>query len=112
MKNKIDKINYSLILFLPFFIITGPAIPDIVITLIGLSFLYFLFFYNYFNNIFYYRWVLFSFIFWLFLLIISFFSENTYLAYRDSIIFIRILLIPVFIYFWILVELIIGQTSH
>ena len=33
-----------------------------------------------------------------FILFISFFSQNKYLAYRDAVIFIRILFIPIFIY--------------
>ena len=43
-----------------------------------------------------------SILFCIFLIFISLFSENKFLAYKDALIFIRILLIPIFIYFWIL----------
>ena len=39
MINKVEKFSFFLILILPFSLITGPAIPDISITLIGLCFL-------------------------------------------------------------------------
>ncbi len=102
MKTYITNFSFFLILILPFFLITGPAIPDITISLTGLFFLCFLVFGNQFSEIYNNKWVLFSLIFWLFILFISLFSENKYLAYRDAVIFIRILFIPLFIYFWIL----------
>ena len=104
MINKVEKFSFFLILILPFSLITGPAIPDISITLIGLCFLSLLFFNKQFSNIYTNHWVLISIFFWFFLIFISIFSENKYLAYRDAIIFIRILSIPIFIYFWILNE--------
>ena len=85
--------NFStfLILILPFSLISGSAIPDISISLIGLFFLYLLLFEKKFSEIYKYNWVLISLIFWLFLLFISFFSQDKKLAYIDSIIFIRFL---------------------
>mgnify|MGYP001196296159 CR=1 FL=1 len=100
----ITNFSFFLILILPFSLISGPAIPDISISLVGLLFLCFLSFEKQYFKIFKDKWVLVSIIFWLFILFISFFSENKYLAYRDAIIFIRILSIPIFIYFWILNE--------
>ena len=101
MINVIEKISFILILILPISLITGPAIPDISITLVGFIFLI-IFYKKYFTYIFSHKWALVSIIFWVFLIFISIFSENQYLAFRESIIFIRILLIPIFIYFWIL----------
>ena len=100
----ITNFSFFLILILPFSLFSGPAIPDISISLVGLLFLCFLSFEKQYFKIFKDKWVLVSIIFWLFILFISFFSENKYLAYRDAIIFIRILSIPIFIYFWILNE--------
>ena len=104
MINKVEKFSFFLILILPFSLIAGPAIPDISITLIGLCFLSLLFFNKQFSNIYTYYWVLISIFFWFFLIFISLFSENKYLAYRDAFIFIRLLIIPIFIYFWILTD--------
>ena len=98
----ITNFSFFLILILPFILITGPAIPDISITITGLFFLFMLLFRNEFTEIYKHKWVLISIIFWIFILFISLFSENKYLAYKDAIIFIRILFIPIFIYFWIL----------
>ena len=42
MINIIEKYSYVLIIILPLSLITGPAIPDISISLIGLCFLCFL----------------------------------------------------------------------
>ena len=102
MTNIIEKFAYFLILIIPIALITGPAIPDISISLVGISFL--LIFYlkkdlTYKNTE---MWVKISLIFWIYLIIISLFSENKYLAYRDAIIFIRIILIPIFLYYWLL----------
>ena len=102
MINKIEKFAYLLILILPLSLIAGSAIPDISITLVGLYFLSLLFFKKRFLDIYTYKWLLISIFFWLFLIFISLFSENKYLAYRDAIIFIRILFIPIFIYFFVL----------
>jgi len=96
-----DYFFISLILILPLTLITGPAVPDISITLTGIYFILFVSFkYDVLkllkNNL-----VYLTIIFWIFLLLISIFSENKILAYRDSTIFIRILLIPIFLYYWI-----------
>ena len=99
---RITNFSFFLILILPFSLISGPAIPDISISLIGLFFLCFIILRNEFSEIYNNKWVFFSIIFWLFILFISLFSENKYLAYRDAVIFIRILSIPIFIYLWIL----------
>ena len=100
----ITSFSLFLILILPFSLITGPAIPDISISLIGLFFIYFLLFEHRFLEIYTYKWVLISFVFWFFLLFISLFSQNKYLAFSDAIIFIRYLFIPIFIYFWLLID--------
>ena len=106
MNYKIKNLLSYLVLILPITLISGPAIPDITISIVSIYFIYLLFNKNFLlNNIIFNRELIyFSFFFWFFLLFVSLFSENKYLAYRDSIIFIRILLIPIFLYFWILSE--------
>ena len=97
MINYISNFSIFLILVLPFSLIAGSAIPDISITLIGLFFLFFILFRSEYSKIYTHKWVIFSFIFWFFILFISLFSQNKKLAYIDSVIFIRFLLIPIFI---------------
>jgi len=102
MINRIENLAYFLILIFPLSLITGNAFPDISITFVGLIFISLFFFKKKFTDLFTHKWILISFVFWLFLIFISLFSENKYLAYRDALIFIRIILIPIFIYIWIL----------
>ena len=103
MINKINFFSYFLILILPITLISGSAIPDISITLISFFFIIYLIFDKKFELL-QQGWIRLSIIFWLYLQISSLFSENIYLAYKDSLIFIRILLIPIFLYCWILVK--------
>ena len=102
MIQRIEKLAYLLILILPFSLIIGSAIPDISISLIGLFFLSLLFFKKKYQDIYTHQWILVSILFWFFLIVISLFSQNKYLAFGDAIIFLRILFIPIFIYVWIL----------
>ena len=104
MIKKIEFFAYILILLLPISLITGPAIPDLSITLIGIYFIGLIIIKKQYQEIFTKKWVIISICFWLFLIFISLFSENKYLAYRDSIIFIRYLLIPIFMYFWLITD--------
>ena len=97
-----DYFFKSLIVLLPFTLITGPAVPDISITITGIYFI-FLFFYkkiirqNIKNEI-----ILYTIFFWILILIISFFSINKFHSLQEAIIFIRILIIPIFLSLWIL----------
>ena len=100
----IDKINTLFIFFiliLPLSFITGPAIPDLTIVLAGIFFLFYIFIKKTYKKIFQEPLVKFSIFFWIFLLFISFFAENIYLAYSDSLIFVRYLLLPIFLIFLI-----------
>ena len=100
MNKYIDNFFILLMLIMPLTLITGPAIPDITISLTGIYFLIFItkkkipLMMN--DNL-----LFISILFWFFLLFISIFSENKILAYRDAIIFVRILIIPIFLYYWI-----------
>ncbi len=99
MTQKINKLFIILLILLPIFLITGPAIPDIVITFSGIFFLTYILLdenkYEFINN----RFVQISIIFWLSLIFISFFAINKKNSFQDSIIFIRFLLIPMSCYF-------------
>ena len=97
---KIKNYFAYLYLLIPLFLITGPAIPDITITFGGIFFLLWFFFYARKhdliekNNFFYV-----TIIFWISLIFISFFAINKEKSFQDSLIFIRILLIPICCYF-------------
>ncbi len=93
--------NFFLLLFifLPISLITGPALPDISISLCAIFFLFnFIFLKNDFiflkDNFF-----LISIVFWLSTIFISFFAFDKTRSFQDSIIFIRLLLIPTIGYF-------------
>ena len=88
-----------LFLLIPLFLITGPALPDIVITL-GLIFgiIYFVYHKEY-SELIKINFIRISFIFWLSLIIISFFSYNKTNSFQDALIFIRFLFIPILCYF-------------
>lgn len=83
------KINLYLALLIPSALITGPAIPDIIISLIAFVFLIF----NYNNSeLFFKKYKYFSIAFiviWLYLLLNSILSYNPVLSFERSLPFIR-----------------------
>ena len=93
--------NFFIVLYLiiPLFLVLGPALPDVTITFGGIFFLIWLFYnkkkYELIKNNFTYITI----IFWISLIFISFFSFNKVNSFQDSLIFIRILLIPICCYF-------------
>ena len=98
MINKAEKIFTYLILFIPLFLVTGPAIPDIVITTSVIFSIFYFIFLNRYQEIIKINFFKISIIFWGSLIFISFFSYNKLNSFQDSIIFIRFLLIPFSIY--------------
>ena len=104
MINKVSYFFILLILILPISLISGPAIHDITITFTGIFFLIFFLINNKFKDFFKEKLVIISLIFWVYLIFLSFFSLNFKLSISDALIFIRILLIPLFLYYWIFDE--------
>ena len=88
-----------LYLLIPLFLITGPAIPDIVITFSVLFGIFYILYQKEYKNFIKLNFLRISIIFWLSLILISFFSYNKTNSFQDSLIFIRFLLIPFFCYF-------------
>jgi len=88
-----------LYLLIPLFLITGPAIPDIVVTLGVLFGIFFILYQKENENFIKLNLFRISIVFWLCLILISFFSYNKTNSFQDSLIFIRFLLIPFFCYF-------------
>ena len=93
--------NFFLLAFMlvPVFLITGPALPDISVTFCALFFLFnFIILkkdYIFLKDNFF----LVSVIFWFSLIYISFFAFDKTRSFQDSIIFIRLLIIPTIGYF-------------
>jgi O-antigen ligase len=93
--------NFFLFIFIlvPVLLITGPALPDISITFCSLFFLFnFIILkkdYAFLQDSFF----LISIAFWFSIILISFFAFDKFRSFQDSIIFIRLLLIPTIGYF-------------
>ena len=103
---KILNINYFLILLIflfPFFLTTGPAIPDITLTIISLIFLFYIIKnsnYSVFNQ----SWFKIGLALWLWFIIISFFAYDKKISFSDAIIFIRFLIFIIAIQYIIINE--------
>ncbi len=83
---------------IPLFLITGPAVPDIVITSGVLFGIFYIIYQKEYENFIKLNLFRVSIIFWFTLILISFFSYNKTNSFLDSLIFIRLLLIPFFCY--------------
>ena len=94
--------NFFLLVFMlvPILLITGPALPDISITLCGIFFLFYFIIlkkdYNFLKDNFF----LISIFFWLTIIFVSFFAYDKSKSFQDSIIFIRLLILPTIGYFF------------
>ena len=102
-----EKFFYYLFLLVPLFLITGPALPDIVITL-GLIFgiIYFIYYKEY-SELIKINFIKISVIFWLSLIFISFFSYNKTNSFQDALIFIRYIIFAIAISHWLIKDKII-----
>ncbi len=93
------KLFSYLYLLIPFFLITGPAVPDIIITC-GLIFgIFYVIYQKEYDKLIKINLLKISIIFWFSLLFISLFAYNKYNSFQDSLIFIRLILIPIFCYY-------------
>ena len=100
MINKSSVLFKYFVLLIPISLITGPAVPDILISLTGIFFLTYVFINKDYKRIIKNNLFKTSLIFWLYILFVSFFAENQNLSFRDSSVFFRILLIPFVLYYW------------
>tara|TARA_A100000164_G_scaffold378896_1_gene421735 strand:+ start:315 stop:1637 length:1323 start_codon:yes stop_codon:yes gene_type:complete len=94
-----EKIFTYFFLFIPLFLITGPAAPDIIITLCVIFGIFYFIILKEHRKLLKNNFFLISIIFWLSLILVSFFSYNYFKSFQDSLIFIRFLLVPIFGYF-------------
>lgn len=96
----IDKLFIFLFMLIPVFLITGPAIPDIIATFSGIYFLLTYFLIKNDRSFTKDKFFLISILFWLSLIFISFFAYDRLESFQDSLIFIRFLIIPTIAYFF------------
>ena len=101
MNLNLHKISLYFLYLLPISLITGPAIPDISISLICIFFLIYTFHYKEYWWI-KENWIKIGILFWLSLIFISFFADNKFLSFVDSIIFIRFILFSIAVYAWLI----------
>ena len=101
MNLSLHKISLYLLYLLPISLITGPAIPDISISLICILFLIHTFHYKEYGWV-KESWIKIGILFWLSLIFISFFADNKFLSFVDSIIFIRFILFSIAVYAWLI----------
>ena len=92
IKENFLSFPFILIAMIPLFLITGPAIPDISLVIVCIIFLFY-FFKNknlfLLNNFFYL-----SIMFWIILVFLNLISLNFYKSFSESVIFLRMLLLP------------------
>ena len=82
--------------------ISGPAIPDITITLSAIFFLIYIIYDKKIKHLIEYNWFKVSIFFWLYLLFASLFAFNIFEAFSNSLIFIRYLMIPIILIYFVL----------
>ena len=95
------KLFAFFLILLPFSLISGPAIPDITITLSSIFFLIYLFYNKNIKYLIEYNWFKVSIVFWLYLLFASLFAFNIFEAFSSSLIFIRYLMIPIILIYFV-----------
>jgi len=92
------NILHLIYLLIPFALVTGPALPDILLVLFSIVFIYIFFKHKKKFDFKFENWMIVAFILWLWFLFISFFSINFYISISDALIFIRFILFLIFSY--------------
>ena len=91
MKKVFSKYMFYILCFIPAFLVAGPAIPDIIISLTSLFFIYYSFKnrkYFFFKNKIFYCYLL----FWLIIVLGSLLSENILFSLKNSFLHFRFVL--------------------
>ena len=102
MINKINiiNLNFGLLILLPFSLLTGPFIPDLIISIVAINFLFYVFLvkdYKYFKN-----GIFFLLSFYIYLLINSLISDDINQSLRSSLFYFRFIIFPFAI--WLLID--------
>ena len=96
-------ISLILLFLLPISLLTGPAIPDISITIIAILFLINSFIFKDFMWV-KEKWIIAALIFWISLIFISFFALDISKSFQNAFIFIRYIIFSIAISYWLFVE--------
>ena len=96
-KFNIINIFSSLLILLPVFMISGPFLPDLSISILAVSSFFFLKNKKYFNNFFFIIFI----VFWILIINSSIFSENKILAFKSIAFYFRFCFFSLFVW-WIL----------
>lgn len=99
VEKQLFKLNILLFCLVPIALITGPFLPDLFISLLGLSTVYFLFSREYSIKYLKNRIIIFLFLFYFYILIISFFSDNILLSLESSLFYFRFIFFSLSIFF-------------
>ncbi len=105
IENFLFRLSSFLIILLPWFLVTGPFLPDLVVSLTSLFCLIYIIYnkdYHYLKD----KIFTFLIIFWLYVLIRSLLSTNPLLSLESSLFFVR------FAFFYILVKLLILNNNY
>ena len=99
-RNSLINLSSFFVYLIPFALLTGPAIPDILLSLTAIIFLILSIStreYFYFKNNFFYIFI----VFYIYLVIISLFSEDAYFSLRSSLFYFRFIIFSLSIWFLI-----------
>ena len=96
-------ISLILLFLLPISLLTGPAIPDISITIIAILFLIHSFILKDFQWL-KEKWIIAALTFWISLIFISFFALDISKSFQNAFIFIRYIIFSIAISYWLLIE--------
>lgn len=99
VEKQLFKLNILLVCLVPIALITGPFLPDLFISILGLSTVYFLFSRHYSIKYLKNRIIIFLFLFYFYILIISFFSDNILLSLESSLFYFRFIFFSLCIFF-------------
>ena len=106
MENKLLNHEYKesylyLALSVPFLLITGPFLPDLVVSVVSLIFIIKLFKFEIYRQFFFTEKKIFIYIllFFIYINLISIFSVDKYLSFKNTVPFFRFFLFSVFLYF-------------
>jgi len=95
---KTNEIQSFFIYLLPICLVTGPFLPDLIVTLSSICFLFFSIkekFFKYYNNIFFKIFI----IFWIYITVNSIFAINPILSLKSSFFYIRFGIFSILIYY-------------
>ena len=100
LKHSLINFQSVLLCLIPLALLTGPFLPDLFLSLISICFLYLVFIekeWKYFKNLFFLIFL----IFYLYLILCSFLSENIYISLRSSVFYIRFVIFSLAVWFLI-----------